>query len=640
MNLDEEESSEEGEVDEASEEESSQEYQQQEDEDDEEEEELQQQQETEVPEPLPTKTDRSRKSRFLSRSRSPKRRSRSRSRSNRRARSRSRERGHRSRYNSRSRSRSRSYSRGRRGRSYSRSYSRSRSRSYSSSRSRSRTPSPRTRSPQVVQSEVDLNKIRLPREMFIKWIFEPFFEEIVKDTFVRVHIGANKAGQPVYRVARVVRVVPYRKQYTLPGTTVHTKKGLELQVGKSKRAFSMDYISNSRITEEEFKRYRRDWFDAGLPLIKMDELMMIRNQIQKTTKGHKYTEAEVQRMVQARADSMGMQQSNLREQVHQLSAQIMEKKTQKDDINNKLKNLEEREKSINNKLEELTRRLQTCEDQIHSLEIENDELIDQQKQNNDIIVKIKDKLDREMGSDERETLEDELLVAEGEINRIDNEMERVDNDLVEQNDLKLNLEERIQQQEMSNDDNIVIERETLLEALRTLETETREVTVQLQSAKLMDEQERRTILEAKEQEHKRSLKAVSERNRLKNIKAMTEVSLTKGSKKGDFNPFERQKCRPQILWGSNGATEEKKTVEKKKEELSKEKKDELRLAAELAKKEKMKAEKANAYVFSLDEIVSKVKSITPPPERQSPRKQPKKARGGMSLSDYMKRQRR
>ena len=53
---------------------------------------------------------------------------------------------------------------------------------------------------QVITTKEELSKIRLSRFRLEKWIFMPFFKNVVLGCFVRIGIGSNQ-GKPVYRVS-------------------------------------------------------------------------------------------------------------------------------------------------------------------------------------------------------------------------------------------------------------------------------------------------------------------------------------------------------------------------------------------------------------------------------------------------------
>ncbi|KAG0056435.1 RNA polymerase-associated protein rtf1 [Gryganskiella cystojenkinii] len=98
----------------------------------------------------------------------------------------------------------------------------------------------------------DLNSIRMTRDKIEKWCYSPFFKDTIVGCFVRFSIG-NDRNRPVYRITEVVSVGKQSKIYPV-GKTM-TNLTLTLKHGAAERAFTMEAISNSPFTEEEFRRF-------------------------------------------------------------------------------------------------------------------------------------------------------------------------------------------------------------------------------------------------------------------------------------------------------------------------------------------------------------------------------------------------
>ena len=71
---------------------------------------------------------------------------------------------------------------------------------------------------------------------------------------MRLSIGNEK-----YRLAQIMKLVPYHRTYKLNGTTV--KKAALLKYGKSERTFRFDVISNSPCTEGQCEPMKAGIFD-------------------------------------------------------------------------------------------------------------------------------------------------------------------------------------------------------------------------------------------------------------------------------------------------------------------------------------------------------------------------------------------
>lgn len=112
-----------------------------------------------------------------------------------------------------------------------------------------------------------LNSIRLPRHVLEEWAMEPWLDEAVRGSFVRLGIGLYDGVQQ-YRICEVVRVDEYRHQYTFG--KFYVSKGLVLRIGRNERLWRMNLISNHRFSEIEFDVWKEDMAKdrARLPSVK------------------------------------------------------------------------------------------------------------------------------------------------------------------------------------------------------------------------------------------------------------------------------------------------------------------------------------------------------------------------------------
>ncbi|KAG7451546.1 plus-3-domain-containing protein [Guyanagaster necrorhizus] len=100
----------------------------------------------------------------------------------------------------------------------------------------------------------DLEKCHLTRDMIAKYYLSPWFEEYVKNTWVRYLIGCED-GKSIYRICQVINlgadiVKPYMVESTMVNQTI------ELQHGISKKLWQMDKVSNSPFEPKEFLRLK------------------------------------------------------------------------------------------------------------------------------------------------------------------------------------------------------------------------------------------------------------------------------------------------------------------------------------------------------------------------------------------------
>ncbi|VDL57859.1 unnamed protein product [Hymenolepis diminuta] len=96
--------------------------------------------------------------------------------------------------------------------SYSRSSSAHSSASSDNERGRSRSPE----AEQITTLE-QLMQVRLTRDRLENWVHYPFFDELVKGCFVRIHVGVQR-DVPIYRISEIVDVKEMAKPYDLGKT--------------------------------------------------------------------------------------------------------------------------------------------------------------------------------------------------------------------------------------------------------------------------------------------------------------------------------------------------------------------------------------------------------------------------------------
>lgn len=141
----------------------------------------------------------------------------------------------------------------------------------------------------------DCLKLQLRRDLLMKWVSEPYFEEAVLHNFVRLSMGEQN-GINVYAMAEIVAVKGGFKHYKVDNKTTDVR--LDLAIGASIRRFRISLISNSRITEHEFKLYvaRVEASPKGR-LLTEKEAATKRKQLVEATQYHKYTNAEINQMI-------------------------------------------------------------------------------------------------------------------------------------------------------------------------------------------------------------------------------------------------------------------------------------------------------------------------------------------------------
>ncbi|XP_059481844.1 RNA polymerase-associated protein RTF1 homolog [Neocloeon triangulifer] len=123
---------------------------------------------------------------------------------------------------------------------------------------------------QYISSREELNKIRLSRHKMEKFVHLPFFGRVATGCFVRIGIGNDSYGTPVYRVAEIMDVCETAKIYQLGNT--RTNKGLKLRHGGNERVFRLEFVSNTEFQESEFQHWKKACDSKGVTLPTMDEV--------------------------------------------------------------------------------------------------------------------------------------------------------------------------------------------------------------------------------------------------------------------------------------------------------------------------------------------------------------------------------
>ncbi|KAK3743020.1 hypothetical protein QZH41_009282 [Actinostola sp. cb2023] len=150
--------------------------------------------------------------------------------------------------------------------------------------------------PVKVSAIDDLERVRLSRHKMEKWVHMPYFADAIIGCFVRIGIGSHE-GRPVYRVAEIRGVCETAKVYSL-GTT-KTNKGLKLRHGPQERVFRLEFVSNQRITETEFQRWKEEVMicdEHSIPLPTLDDIGRKESDI-KNAINYMYNEEDIEKIV-------------------------------------------------------------------------------------------------------------------------------------------------------------------------------------------------------------------------------------------------------------------------------------------------------------------------------------------------------
>ncbi|CAF1070326.1 unnamed protein product [Rotaria sordida] len=145
-----------------------------------------------------------------------------------------------------------------------------------------------------ITTKSELKPMVLSRFRMEKWCHAPFFADVAKGAFVRINIGQNN-GKPVYRVCEIRDVVETGKIYNLGPT--RTNKGLRLKHGHNERVFRLEFVSNSEISDSEFKRWRETSIKQNIPLPTLEQVENKRKTINKF-KHYVYSNREITKIVE------------------------------------------------------------------------------------------------------------------------------------------------------------------------------------------------------------------------------------------------------------------------------------------------------------------------------------------------------
>ncbi len=143
----------------------------------------------------------------------------------------------------------------------------------------------------------DLNKVRMSRKQFCKFLYHPFFPNTVIDCYVRLNIGMDK-GQKVYRLCRVDGLTKGSKTYQIDERTPTNYK-IACFHGKSVREFDVSYVSDSPFSEVEFSRWKLTMEQDSFELPRKRRIKQKLAELVRMTE-HVLSNLEINSMIKAR----------------------------------------------------------------------------------------------------------------------------------------------------------------------------------------------------------------------------------------------------------------------------------------------------------------------------------------------------
>lgn len=175
---------------------------------------------------------------------------------------------------------------------------------YDDRKRRRRTPSPLPPKDDPVAELQDVQKARIGRENFAQVCYTPGFEESLTGCYARVCLGPGRnAGQNEYRLCRISGFQEGRP-YAIEGPnhkTLLINKYIIAAHGKATKPWSFLECSNSRFTEDEWRRYRVTMANDDC---RMPTQGQINNKLEQINKliNHRFTDAEISQKIKAQQD--------------------------------------------------------------------------------------------------------------------------------------------------------------------------------------------------------------------------------------------------------------------------------------------------------------------------------------------------
>lgn len=166
---------------------------------------------------------------------------------------------------------------------------------------RKRTPSPLPPKDDPVAELADVQRIRIGRENFAQVCYNPGFEETITNCYVRVCLGPGRIpGQNEYRLCSI-KGLQEGRPYVIEGPnqkTVLVNKYVLAAHGKATKTWSFIECSNSRFTDDEWRRYRLTMANEDCRMPTRGQINAKLDQINKLIH-HRFTDAEISNKLKA-----------------------------------------------------------------------------------------------------------------------------------------------------------------------------------------------------------------------------------------------------------------------------------------------------------------------------------------------------
>jgi len=201
-----------------------------------------------------------------------------------------------------------------------------------------------------IETFMELDKIRLSRYKLDRFCHLPIFKKTVVGCFVRISIGNHPIKGPMYRVAEILDICETAKVYEVIKN--RTNIGLKVRHGKDTKVFRMNFVSNSPITESEFKKWQEASKDANLDIPLKSHVEEKLKNIQYALE-YKFSNADVDKMLASKEKfakgpkNLAVHKAKLQRDL--ITAQNNGDTKEVEDLELKLSELEERAEDLDKK---------------------------------------------------------------------------------------------------------------------------------------------------------------------------------------------------------------------------------------------------------------------------------------------------
>lgn len=216
----------------------------------------------------------------------------------------------------------------------------------------------------------DINHCRVPRELLTKWVNEPYFEEAVLHSYVKLGIG-QRNGKSIYRVCEIVGFGKRSNAYSLPDGTF-TAKLLLLKHGSDEKEFKMDIVSNHTIKEEEYKVWRQALEKANITPPTAEACKVRQREMQEKATSHQYSMKDVAGMINRRREGKG--HTNVALTKIRLEHQVSALQHSVEDMNKQLAVYESEKQAAEDRSENIANHVKDIADLQERLQKANDEI--------------------------------------------------------------------------------------------------------------------------------------------------------------------------------------------------------------------------------------------------------------------------